>query len=634
MQYIQVIINLSKPIKNAIKLLFDFLCLLFCFWAAFFTRIDASSQFVNVAYWGWIIFVILISQAYFVKAGMYRAIFRYVSACFTRVVLQSILFSTFFLALSFYVNGLYFPRSLPFIYFSYSIAIIGGSRLLYRNITYNLTSRKRGEAVIIYGAGSAGRQLYSTLSQSFEYRPVAFVDEDKKLHYRIIHDISVFPVSHLTELVTLNGVQKILLAIPSASRKQRKKVLSDLKHLHVKVFTVPSTCDLVNDGYKIDQVKEVDIADLLGREPVKPIQTLMCANILNRVVMVTGAGGSIGSELCRQIVRQKPQKLILFDVSEFNLYMIEKELNELIVKEGLSVSILPLMGSVQLEARLVSVMTSFKVETIYHAAAYKHVPLVEHNVSEGVCNNVFGTLHTARAAITAGVKNFVLISTDKAVRPTNIMGATKRMAELVLQALAKEQSTTRFCMVRFGNVLGSSGSVVPLFKSQIKAGGPVTVTDKEITRYFMTIPEAAQLVIQAGSMGQGGDVFVLDMGEPVKIYDLARNMIHLSGFDVRDGYNSDGDIEIKVIGLRPGEKLFEELLIGHNVTGTSHQRIMTANEEHLPWLQLEPLLVKLEVACLGFDNQAIRDILHAAPTAFQPKDGICDLVWAENCNCS
>ena len=345
--------------------------------------------------------------------------------------------------------------------------------------------------------------------------------------------------------------------------------------------------------------------------------------------MVTGAGGSIGSELCRQILQQKPNKLILFDVSEFNLYAIEKELREIIIRDQLNIALYPLMGTVQLEARMLSIMTAFKVETIYHAAAYKHVPLVEHNVSEGVCNNVFGTLRTARAAIAAGVKNFVLISTDKAVRPTNVMGATKRLAELVLQALAQKQKTTRFCMVRFGNVLGSSGSVVPLFKQQIRHGGPVTVTDKDIIRYFMTIPEAAQLVIQAGSMGQGGDVFVLDMGEPVKIYDLAINMIHLSGCSVKNENNPDGDIEIKLTGLRPGEKLYEELLIGDDVEKTEHQRIMTANETCLPWHELEALLARLEIACLGFDNQVIREILLAAPTGFKPKDGICDLVWAE-----
>lgn len=633
MSFILRIFDLSKPIKNSIKLSFDFCCLLFCFWAAFFTRTDASAEFLEPIYWLWITGIALCSLYYFVRVGMYRAVFRYVSAGFSKIVLQSVIVAALLLVLGFYINGLMLPRSLPFIYFSYVMIVIGGSRLLYRNLVQHLTGMKHGEPVIIYGAGSAGRQLYSSLAQSSEYKPVAFVDIDTKLHFRIVHDINVFPVADLAELIEKNRVQKILLAIPSATRNQRKQVLAELEHLHVKILTVPGTIDLVSNDYKIDQIKAIDITDLLGRECVQPNDELMHANIKNKVVMVTGAGGSIGSELCRQIIRQQPRKLILFDVAEFNLYSIEKELSQIITQEQLTVCLLPLMGSVQVEARLKSVMSTFKVETIYHAAAYKHVPLVEHNVTEGVCNNIFGTLNTARAAIDSGVKNFVLISTDKAVRPTNVMGATKRMAELVLQALAKEQSATRFCMVRFGNVLGSSGSVVPLFKQQISQAGPVTVTDKDIIRYFMTIPEAAQLVIQAGSMGKGGDVFVLDMGEPVKIYDLARNMIHLSGFDVKDENNLLGDIEIKVTGLRPGEKLYEELLIGDNVAKTQHQRIMTADEVCLSWAEMEPLLAQLKDAYLTFDYQAIREILLAAPTGFKPKDGICDLVWVEKFNC-
>jgi FlaA1/EpsC-like NDP-sugar epimerase len=629
MQSMLRIFDWPKSIKNTIKLIFDFCCLLACFWAAFFTRMDASAEFVDPVYWLWIVGIIFCSLYYFIRVGMYRAVFRYVSSGFSKIVLQSVVIAALLLALGFYISGLMLPRSLPFIYFSYVMVVIGGSRLLYRNLVHHLTGIKNGEPVIIYGAGAAGRQLYTSLAQSAEFKPIAFVDVDPKLHFRIVHDVNVFPIEHLAELIEQNRVQKILLAIPSASRQQRKQVLAELEHLHVKILTVPGTTDVVNGDYKIDQIKAIDIADLLGRECVQPNDELMHANIKGKVVMVTGAGGSIGSELCRQIIRQQPSKLILFDASEFNLYSIERELQQLISQQQLSVCLLPLMGSVQVEARLYSIMSTFKVETIYHAAAYKHVPLVEHNVSDSVCNNVFGTLNTARAAISAEVKNFVLISTDKAVRPTNVMGATKRMAELVLQALAKEQSGTRFCMVRFGNVLGSSGSVVPLFKQQISHAGPVTVTDKDIIRYFMTIPEAAQLVIQAGSMGKGGDVFVLDMGEPVKIYDLARNMIHLSGFDVKDENNPYGDIEIKITGLRPGEKLYEELLIGDNVAKTQHQRIMSASEVCLPWSELESLLAKLQIACLGFDNQVIREILLAAPTGFKPKDGICDLIWLE-----
>jgi FlaA1/EpsC-like NDP-sugar epimerase len=376
----------------------------------------------------------------------------------------------------------------------------------------------------------------------------------------------------------------------------------------------------------------VGVEDLLGRDAVAPKVDLLNANIAGKVVMVTGAGGSIGSELCRQIIQLKPVTLVLFELSEFALYRIDKELNEYKQAHDLNLEIMPLLGSVQRINRIETVMKSFKVQTVYHAAAYKHVPLVEHNVVEGIRNNIFGTYYAAQAAINAKVETFVLISTDKAVRPTNIMGTTKRMAELVLQALATTQTTTRFCMVRFGNVLGSSGSVVPLFREQIKAGGPITLTHADITRYFMTIPEASQLVIQAGAMGKGGDVFVLDMGEPVKIYDLARKLILLSGYSVKEAVAPDGDIEIKCTGLRPGEKLYEELLIGNNVAGTSHERIMSAREVMLQWHEVDELLIKLDKACHEFDHELIREILLSAPTGFNPTDGICDLVWQQKSN--
>ncbi len=629
-QRILRIFDLSKPIKISIKLTFDFCCLLFCFWAAFFTRTDASAEFYDPIYWLWVTGIALCSLCYFVRVGMYKVVFRYIGGGFIRTIVQAILAAALFLVLGFYINGLMLPRSLPFIYIAYSMLIIGGSRLLYRNLFNDLTTFKRGVPIIIYGVGGAGRQLHSALAYSKEFRPVAFIDDNQQLHGKTVNGLNVFALSELNELIDNYDVEKILLAIPSATSGERQKVLTALEKFEIKVLTVPGMADLVNGEYQIDQIKQVDIADLLGRDSVQADPALMSENIKDKVVMVTGAGGSIGSELCRQILLQKPAKLIVFDASEFNLYSIEKELRETILRANLDVELYPLLGSVQLESRLVSIMQAFRVETIYHAAAYKHVPLVEYNVSEGVCNNVFGTLNTARAAIRAGVSDFVLISTDKAVRPTNVMGASKRMAELVLQALAKEQSNTRFCMVRFGNVLGSSGSVVPLFKKQIQAGGPITLTDKDIIRYFMTIPEAAQLVIQAGSMGQGGDVFVLDMGEPIKIYDLATKMIHLSGYSIKDDNNKHGDIEITVTGLRPGEKLYEELLIGDNVAKTSHQRIMTAHEECLSWSEIEVVLAKLEAACFDFDNQAIRGVLLSAPTGFKPKDGICDLVWLEN----
>ncbi len=426
-----------------------------------------------------------------------------------------------------------------------------------------------------------------------------------------------------------------MLAVPSATRARRKQIIDSLVHLPAEVLTIPDMKDIIAGKAEIDELKDVEIEDLLGRDSVEPQQSLMEKNVKDKVVMVTGAGGSIGSELCRQIIKSQPKTLILFELSEFALYKIDRELSSLLVSDPeLSVELVPLLGSVQRSHRLSTSMKSFGVQTVYHAAAYKHVPLVEYNVVEGVRNNVFGTYYTAKAAAEAKVESFVLISTDKAVRPTNVMGTTKRVAELGLQALSDsmqkptdEQPSTCFSMVRFGNVLGSSGSVIPLFKKQIEDGGPITVTHPDIIRYFMTIPEAAQLVIQAGAMAKGGDVFVLDMGEPVKISDLAVNLVQLSGLEIKDDDNPYGDIEIKYSGLRPGEKLFEELLIGDNVESTAHPRIMTASERFLGLGQYEEFLEKLDAACHNYDQDMIRDLLLGAPTDFSPSDEIGDLVW-------
>ncbi|WP_373698440.1 UDP-N-acetylglucosamine 4,6-dehydratase family protein, partial [Neisseria dentiae] len=412
---------------------------------------------------------------------------------------------------------------------------------------------------------------------------------------------------------------------------QRKLIIERLKALPCEVLAIPGMKDLVDGKISISSLKKVSVVDLLGRDPVAPRPELMSADISGKVVLVTGAGGSIGSELCRQIIRYRPAKLLLFELSEFSLYSIDKELNEFQTASGMNIEVVPLLGSVQHRNRLFSIMKAYGVQTVYHAAAYKHVPMVEFNTIEGVRNNVYGTLFCAQAAVDAGVETFVLISTDKAVRPTNTMGASKRMAELCLQALAAEPGQqTRFCMVRFGNVLGSSGSVVPVFEKQIAAGGPITLTHEDITRYFMTIPEAAQLVIQAGAMGKGGDVFVLDMGESVKIIDLAKQMIRLSGLEVKDEQNPDGDIEIKITGLRPGEKLYEELLIGDEVQKTTHPRIMTASEVMLPWEALSDILNRMDSACKQMNQMALRQLLLEAPTGFAPKDDICDLVWLQN----
>jgi FlaA1/EpsC-like NDP-sugar epimerase len=418
--------------------------------------------------------------------------------------------------------------------------------------------------------------------------------------------------------------------MPSVSRRARRDVIESLEPLPVHVQTVPNIEDLISGKAQVDDIREIDVEDLLSRPPVAPDESLMQATLLDKSVLVTGAGGSIGSELCRQILRIKPRTLVLFELSELALYTIDKELESLATQMGIDCRIVPLLGSVQDEARVREIMEHFDVETVYHAAAYKHVPLVEQNIIEGVCNNVLGTLRTARAARDTGVETFVLVSTDKAVSPTSIMGASKRFAELVLQALQENANGTRFAMVRFGNVLESSGSVVPLFREQIRRGGPVTVTHPEIIRYFMTIPEAAQLVIQAGGMAHGGEVFVLDMGEPVKIRDLAARMIKLMGLTVKDGDNPNGDIEISFTGLRPAEKLYEELLIGENVAGTEHPRIMRAREDYLSRDEINPLLDELQLAARAVDRRQVRDVLMRAVIEYEPNNGIDDLLWDES----
>ncbi|WP_412767129.1 polysaccharide biosynthesis protein [Dasania phycosphaerae] len=483
------------------------------------------------------------------------------------------------------------------------------------------------EKVIIYGAGTSGLQLANALFQGQDYQPVAYVDSNQALQGSVLQGLRVYKPSKLERLIRKHGVTKLLLAMGHATRAERAEILRSIEPLAIQVQTIPDMADVVSGRAKIEEIKDIELEDLLGRDPIAPNNELLDAIIKGKVVMVTGAGGSIGSELCRQIIEHEPKVLLLFELSEFNLYAIHNELTNIISDKALAVEIKPIVGSVQRDHRLQVIMSSFGVQTVYHAAAYKHVPLVEHNVVEGVRNNVFGTWYAAEAAVKAKVETFVLISTDKAVRPTNVMGASKRMAELVLQGMAERQSVTRFSMVRFGNVLGSSGSVVPLFREQIKNHGPVTVTHKDIIRYFMTIPEAAQLVLQAGTMGKGGDVFVLDMGEQVKIADLAKKMIRLMGLEVRSEKNPDGDIEIVYTGLRPGEKLFEELLIGDNPQGTEHPRIMKAQERSLPWSEVELILDQLDHCCHDFDCEKVRAILEAAPLGFAPNNAIDDLVW-------
>lgn len=559
--------------------------------------------------------------------GFYRAVNRFISF----KILLTVSSGTFLSSLAYYFLGKglgveYVVASSTVLYGTVLCILLGGSRLLVRSyfsMRYNIQKKR----VVIYGAGSAGRQLATSLISGNEYYPVAFIDDDKALDGVVIQGIKVYLSSNLQGIVKSHNVEKVLLALPSISRTQRKLIIGGIEKAGVAVQTIPGMADIVSGKMKIDEFQDVDIEDLLGRDPVSPVQVLLEKNVRNKSVMVTGAGGSIGSELCRQIIQLEPTTLVLLELSEYALYQIEKELIESSNKNKFQVDIKPILGSVVDKEKVEQVLRHFKVDTLYHAAAYKHVPMVEHNVVEGVTNNVFGTLNTALAAINSGVESFVLISTDKAVRSTNIMGASKRFAELVLQGLATREPRTCFSMVRFGNVLGSSGSVVPLFKKQIRDGGPITVTHPDITRYFMTIPEAAQLVIQAGGMGKGGDVFVLDMGEPVKIIELAEKLVLLMGLELKSEENPSGDIEIAFSGLRPGEKLYEELLVGSNVEGTKHPRIMTANEKFLVWSEMSEFLEQLMFACNHSDQVRIREILLSAPTDFNPSNDISDLLW-------
>lgn len=620
----------SRATKRVISLFSDLIFVSVAFWAAMLVRLDTLDIFSQSSSWLLLSFLIPIALIANVKLGLYRAVLRYINSKAAVTIALSVCFTTGALVFLSFFLSIDLPRTVPVIFSAFLLVLVGGSRFLMRTlIASSPIKNKHKEKVIIYGAGSAGRQLAQSLLHGDEYYPVAFIDDDVRIHKRVIQGITVYRRNDLSRLIEEYSISRLLLAMPRENKKRIARVLSKIEALPVEILSIPGSADLVSGKARIDELREVSIEDLLGRDPVKPDQLLLKANIHEKVVMVTGAGGSIGSELCRQILKQKPTKLILFELSEFALYQINGELQKQADELGYNCQVVPLLGSVQRKNRMMTVMRTFNVQTVYHAAAYKHVPVVEHNVVEGVRNNVFGTLYAAEAAMEANVETFVLISTDKAVRPTNVMGTTKRMAELILQALARKDSNTRYCMVRFGNVLGSSGSVVPLFRDQIKSGGPITVTHPDIIRYFMTIPEAAQLVIQAGAMGTGGDVFVLDMGDPVNISDLAVKMIHLSGMNVKDKLNPDGDIEIEYTGLRPGEKLFEELLIGDDVTQTDHRRIMSAHETMLTWEALEKLLIRLDDACHNFSHETIRRLLLEAPTGFVPKDGICDLVWQE-----
>ncbi|QQB23143.1 polysaccharide biosynthesis protein [Haemophilus parainfluenzae] len=626
------VFELSRSKKRIISLVIDTILIITSFFFAYWTRLGDITAFDNHQIWFALTGTLIVTLIAFVKLGLYRAVLRYISFKALAMIAIGALISSISLVLfSFFIDS-FIPRTVPLIYFSYVFLLCGGVRMLVRYYI-GLLLDKDNDSILIYGAGSNGRQLAVMLKHSYRYRIRGFIDDNVKLYGTYLLGNKIFSPNDISKLVQKYHIKVILLAIPSASRSERKAIIDSLIPLKIKVQTIPDMEDILQGNAKIDELREVHIEDLLGREPVLPNKDLLQKNIHRKAVMVTGAGGSIGSELCRQIILNEPNALILFELSEFSLYSIHQELLEIAKKNNITnTKIYPVLGNVQDIERVDRVLSHFNIDSIYHTAAYKHVPLVEYNMIEGVQNNVFGTYNVARCAAEHGVKSFVLISTDKAVRPTNVMGASKRMAELCLQALSEQLKDyqTCFSMVRFGNVLGSSGSVIPLFRKQILKGGPITITHPDIIRYFMTIPEAAQLVIQAGAMAKGGDVFILDMGEPVKIVDLAKNLVQLSGLSVKDENNPKGDVEITYTGLRPGEKLYEELLIGgDNVRKTSHPRIMTAEEVYLPFEQLSEVLAELESSCRDANYMAIRQTLLNAPTGFNPTTEIVDVLYKD-----
>ncbi len=652
------LVSLPRRYKRLIQVGTDVVLVWAALWLAFLVRLGEAEFVEPLGGHAWLfIMAPLIAIPFFIRFGMYRAVMRYFGNDALMAIVKAVTLSALLLALAVYWHSgapKLIPRSMVFNYWWLSLLLLGGLRLVMRQyfmgdwFSAESPSKLKGRdaslpRVAVYGAGAAGNQLVAALCLGRAMRPVAFIDDDPSLCNRSIAGLRVYSPKHIQQMIDETGADEILLAIPSATRGRRREVLEKLESYPLHVRSVPGFMDLASGRVKVEDIQEVDIADLLGRDAVPPQQALFEQCIRDKVVMVTGAGGSIGSELCRQILSNKPRALLLFEHSEFNLYSIHIELERAIERASLPVRLVPIMGSIRNPQRLLDVIRTWQVETIYHAAAYKHVPMVEHNVAEGVLNNVLGTLHTAQAAVQAGVTNFVLISTDKAVRPTNVMGSTKRVAEMILQALSREPAPvlfaadeavhhvnkTRFTMVRFGNVLGSSGSVIPRFYQQIRNGGPVTVTHPKITRYFMTIPEAAQLVIQAGSMGQGGDVFVLDMGQPVRIAELAEKLIHLSGLSVRAEQSPQGDIAIEYTGLRPGEKLYEELLIGDNVSATEHPMIMRANEEHLDWDVLKDRLAKLLRAVESDDYPQVRQLLRELVSGYVPEGEIVDWIYQQ-----
>ncbi len=638
------VLALPRAAKRALVLAVDISLCMLTVWFAFFLRLE---EWVRLSVEGsfqpmWaVVASVVLAIPLFVTHGFYRVIFRYSDLAAIGSVIRAFgLYGLLYVSVVTAVGLPGVPRSIGIIQPLLLLLAVAASRALARfwlgGLYKDIWRRMNLPKALIYGAGAAGRQLAIAMANSQETQLAGFLDDDDRLHGHVLNGLPVYSPADLPGLVESVGIRTVLLAMPHVSRQRRNMILESIRkaHAHVAVRTLPSVSDLAEGRVSVSDLRELDIDDLLGREPVSPNHILLAKNIAGKVVLVTGAGGSIGSELCRQALKLKPGKLLLVEISEFALYSIHAELEGLHASADIQQQcpMVPLLASVQDGERMREIIDTWQPDTVYHAAAYKHVPMVEHNLAEGVKNNVLGTLLTARVAAEKGVSDFVLISTDKAVRPTNVMGASKRLAEMCLQALDQVhqgEGKTKFSMVRFGNVLGSSGSVIPRFRKQIRDGGPVTLTHPDINRFFMTIPEAAQLVIQAGAMAKGGDVFVLDMGEPVRIQDLARRIIELSGLTVRDEAHPDGDIEITITGLRPGEKLYEELLLGDDTQPTLHSRILRAQDSFVPWDKLEIELTTLQVVLGHNDVDVIRAILKKLVTGYQPSDEVVDWVYAE-----
>jgi FlaA1/EpsC-like NDP-sugar epimerase len=625
------ILGMPRFIKRGVVLGVDTALCVLTVWLAYYLRIGDWVGMDGNAFWRpWdaAIASLALALPLFIMNGLYRAIFRYsglaaLVAIFKAMAYYMAIYATVFTFIG--MQGV--PRTVGIIQPILLLVLVVASRLLARfwlGDLYRVQSRGLLlPKVFIYGAGNAGRQLAMAMASNHSMRVAGFLDDDDRLHGHSLNGLYIYNPADLPALVPSLEIKTVLLAIPSANRQRRLEIINGIQQAHVQVRTLPDLSEIAQGRVSLSDLRELDVDELLGRDPVSPNHLLLSRNTADKVVLVTGAGGSIGSELCRQILSLNPKRLVMFEMNEYALYALNEEL--VLRAQDMGVECLPVLGSVRDRERLQTVFAEHKPDTVYHAAAYKHVPLVEHNPAEGIWNNTLGTLNTAQAAAQANVSDFVLISTDKAVRPTNVMGASKRLAEMVLQALAAKGGGTRFSMVRFGNVLGSSGSVVPKFRQQIRDGGPITLTHPEMTRYFMSIPEAAQLVIQAGAMAKGGEVFVLDMGQPVRIIDLASRMVELSGLSLRNAQNPDGDIEIDIMGLRPGEKLYEELLIGDNPKPTQHPRIMQAQEDFLPWPTLLMEIQALLEALQKHDHQRLRELLIRLVSGYTPGETAADL---------